>query len=81
MPIRGVPHLSSARKSLQGERVLRVVLRSGRIMTTHGFAFFDTAIGRCGIAWGERGIVAVQHGRPAISVKTLSRILRLKRDP
>jgi methylated-DNA-[protein]-cysteine S-methyltransferase len=23
------------------------------------FAFFDTAVGRCGIAWGERGIVAV----------------------
>ena len=29
-------------------------------MTTVGFALFDTAIGRCGIAWGERGIVAVQ---------------------
>jgi methylated-DNA-[protein]-cysteine S-methyltransferase len=29
-------------------------------MTTLGLAFFDTAIGRCGIAWGERGIVAVQ---------------------
>lgn len=25
-----------------------------------GFTLFDTAIGRCGIAWGERGIVAVQ---------------------
>lgn len=25
-----------------------------------GFALFDTAIGRCGIAWGERGIVGVQ---------------------
>ena len=24
------------------------------------FAIFDTAIGRCGIAWGERGINAVQ---------------------
>lgn len=24
------------------------------------FALFDTAIGRCGIAWGERGIVGVQ---------------------
>jgi methylated-DNA-[protein]-cysteine S-methyltransferase len=29
-------------------------------MTTHGFALFDTPIGRCGIAWGERGIVGVQ---------------------
>jgi methylated-DNA-[protein]-cysteine S-methyltransferase len=25
-----------------------------------GFALFDTAIGRCGIAWGERGIVGLQ---------------------
>ena len=29
-------------------------------MTAHGFALFDTAIGRCGIAWGERGVVGVQ---------------------
>ena len=27
---------------------------------THHFAIFDTAIGRCGIAWGEHGINAVQ---------------------
>ena len=27
---------------------------------THGYAMFDTSIGRCGIAWSERGIVAVQ---------------------
>jgi methylated-DNA-[protein]-cysteine S-methyltransferase len=26
----------------------------------HHFAIFDTAIGRCGIVWGERGISAVQ---------------------
>jgi methylated-DNA-[protein]-cysteine S-methyltransferase len=25
-----------------------------------GFAFFDTAIGRCGIAWTERGVCGVQ---------------------
>jgi methylated-DNA-[protein]-cysteine S-methyltransferase len=25
-----------------------------------GFALFDTAIGRCGIAWGEHGVVGVQ---------------------
>ena len=30
------------------------------IMTTHGYALFDTAIGRCGIVWSERGIVGVQ---------------------
>ena len=29
-------------------------------MTPCFFALFDTAIGRCGIAWSERGIVAVQ---------------------
>lgn len=29
-------------------------------MTDHNFALFDTAIGSCGIAWGGRGIVAVQ---------------------
>lgn len=25
-----------------------------------GYALFDTSIGRCGIAWGRRGVVAVQ---------------------
>lgn len=29
-------------------------------MTAPGYALFDTAIGRCGIAWGERGICCVQ---------------------
>ena len=29
-------------------------------MTASGFALFDTAIGRCGIAWGERGVAGVQ---------------------
>ena len=29
-------------------------------MTEHRFAIFDTAIGRCGVAWGPRGINAVQ---------------------
>ena len=29
-------------------------------MTDQQFAIFDTAIGRCGIAWGPRGINAVQ---------------------
>src|SRR6266481_3911491 len=29
-------------------------------MTDHHFTLFDTAIGRCGIAWGPRGINAVQ---------------------
>jgi methylated-DNA-[protein]-cysteine S-methyltransferase len=29
-------------------------------MTEYGFSLFETAIGPCGIAWAERGIVAVQ---------------------
>jgi len=29
-------------------------------MTADGFALFDTAIGRCGVAWTERGIAGVQ---------------------
>lgn len=29
-------------------------------MTACGLALFDTAIGRCGIVWGERGVVGVQ---------------------
>jgi len=29
-------------------------------MTALGFALFDTSIGRCGLAWGERGLVGVQ---------------------
>ena len=29
-------------------------------MTELGFAIFETAIGRCGIVWGSRGIVGVQ---------------------
>jgi methylated-DNA-[protein]-cysteine S-methyltransferase len=29
-------------------------------MMARGFALFDTAIGRCGVAWGERGVAGVQ---------------------
>jgi methylated-DNA-[protein]-cysteine S-methyltransferase len=29
-------------------------------MSGHGFTIFDTAVGRCGIAWGDVGIVGVQ---------------------
>ena len=29
-------------------------------MMASGFALFDTAIGRCGVAWGERVVVGVQ---------------------
>lgn len=29
-------------------------------MTSQGFALFDTVIGRCGFAWGRRGLIGVQ---------------------
>jgi methylated-DNA-[protein]-cysteine S-methyltransferase len=29
-------------------------------MMASGFALFDTAIGRCGVAWGERGVAGLQ---------------------
>jgi methylated-DNA-[protein]-cysteine S-methyltransferase len=29
-------------------------------MSAQGFALFDTAVGRCGIAWNARGVVGVQ---------------------
>ena len=34
-------------------------------MTPLGFALFDTAIGRCAVAWSGRGIVAVQLPQPS----------------
>jgi methylated-DNA-[protein]-cysteine S-methyltransferase len=44
------------------------------ITTWYSYVLFDTAIGRCGIAWGGQGIVAV---RPeAHELKTRARILK-----
>lgn len=40
-----------------------------------GFAFFDTAIGRCAITWGERGILGVQLPE-ADDNRTRDRILK-----
>ncbi len=42
---------------------------------TRSFAIFETAIGVCGIAWGERGIAAVQLPE-ASAQKTRARLLR-----
>jgi len=42
-------------------------------MTASGFALFDTAIGRCGIAWGARGICGV-HLPEATPSATLRRM-------
>jgi O-6-methylguanine DNA methyltransferase len=48
-------------------------------MTTQGMTFFDTAIGRCGLAWGERGLVGIQlpENRDA---ETRARLLRRHPD-
>jgi len=44
-----------------------------------GFCIFSTAIGRCGIAWGGHGILAVQLPE-ANESRTRARILRLPGD-
>src|ERR1700721_3381864 len=48
------PYSSQAQAHHQGATGLEAA------MTGHSFAIFDTSIGRCGIAWGPRGITAVQ---------------------
>jgi methylated-DNA-[protein]-cysteine S-methyltransferase len=44
-------------------------------MTAHGFGLFDTAIGRCGAAWGARGVAGVQLPE-AREVETRARLLQ-----
>jgi methylated-DNA-[protein]-cysteine S-methyltransferase len=44
-------------------------------MMEHGFALFDTAIGRCGIAWNEFGVAGVQLPE-ASELKTRARLAR-----
>ena len=44
-------------------------------MSARGFALFDTAIGRCGIAWSEGGVVGVQLPEER-ELETRSRLLR-----
>jgi len=48
-------------------------------MSSSGYALFDTAIGRCGIAWGDRGITAVQLPE-ADENKTRARLIRRRPD-
>jgi len=48
-------------------------------MTAKNFAMFDTPIGRCGIAWGPRGINAVQLPMPSED-KTRARIRQVHGD-
>jgi methylated-DNA-[protein]-cysteine S-methyltransferase len=48
-------------------------------MGMHGYTLFDTALGRCAIAWGERGIAGVEL--PARDVEaTLGRLRRALPD-
>ena len=49
-------------------------------MTAHGFLPFDTAIGRCAIAWGERGVVGVQLPE-ASELETRARLFRRFGEP
>lgn len=44
-----------------------------------GWAFFDTALGQCAVAWGARGIVALQLPE-ATAAATQSRLLRASGD-
>jgi methylated-DNA-[protein]-cysteine S-methyltransferase len=44
-------------------------------MAEEAYRLFDTAIGRCGIAWNSRGIVAVQLPQPSES-QTRARIFQ-----
>src|SRR5882672_1013931 len=46
-----------------------------KVMAEHGFALFTTPIGRCAIAWSERGIVAVRLPERRDS-ETRARILK-----
>jgi methylated-DNA-[protein]-cysteine S-methyltransferase len=53
-------------------------------MVTNGFTLFDTAIGRCGIAWGERGVVAVQlpeSSEPRTRARLLARCPQASEAP
>ena len=46
------------------------------VMTGRGYTIFDTAIGRCGIAWGDFGVLGVQLPE-AREIETRRRLLRL----
>ena len=44
-------------------------------MRGRGFTLFDTSVGRCGLAWGARGIVGVQLPEGSAAA-TRARLLR-----
>ena len=48
-------------------------------MTGRGYSIFDTGIGRCGIAWGELGVIGVQLPE-AREIDTRRRLFQLYPD-
>ncbi|CAO5159146.1 methylated-DNA--(protein)-cysteine S-methyltransferase [Frankia sp. AiPs1] len=54
----------------------------GAVPMDPGVALFDTAVGRCGVAWGTAGLVAVAlpAGADAATLALLHRHLRDRRD-
>jgi methylated-DNA-[protein]-cysteine S-methyltransferase len=52
---------------------------AGGVMAGRGYTIFDTAIGRCGIAWGELGVAGVQL--PELrEIETHKRLFKLYPD-
>jgi methylated-DNA-[protein]-cysteine S-methyltransferase len=45
------------------------------MLVGHGYAIFDTTVGRCGIAWSQAGVVGV-HLPEAREIETRRRMLR-----
>src|SRR3954470_16671595 len=45
-------------------------------MSGRGYTVFDTAVGRCGIAWGELGVLGV-HLPEAREIETRRRLFQL----
>ena len=45
-------------------------------MNSSAFALFDTTIGRCGIAWGDQGVIGVQLPESGGEARTRARVLR-----
>jgi methylated-DNA-[protein]-cysteine S-methyltransferase len=48
-------------------------------MAERGYSIFDTGIGRCGIAWGDLGIIGVQLPE-AREIDTRRRLFQLYPD-
>jgi methylated-DNA-[protein]-cysteine S-methyltransferase len=45
-------------------------------MNSSAYALFETTIGRCGIAWGDRGVIGVQLPESGGEAGTRARVLR-----